>query len=156
MGRIPQRSHSHGIGKEIAGKVYVHRRYERILGEPVNKAKNQVPDDFVYDVVKFDQRTGTVSFIEAADFDTADEPTVGETITVRVDGTITRRGRLADPQVYHHKWLFVADDYDGFDVEASKDRSRQWIVLEGIDSSRIGYRSYWEEHVLPRLEPESS
>jgi len=49
--------------------------------------------------------------------------------------------------------LFVDDDYQGFDVEASKERSRQWIALGDVDRSRIGKASYWKEHVVPRLKP---
>jgi hypothetical protein len=51
----------------------------------------------------------------------------------------------------HHKRLFVADDYDGFDVEASKQRSRKWLALDGIDFRRIGKKSFWEQSVVPRL-----
>jgi hypothetical protein len=45
----------------------------------------------------------------------------------------------------------VADDYEGFDVEESKQRSRRQLSLEGVDRRRIGRRSYWVEKVLPRL-----
>jgi len=61
---------------------------------------------------------------------------------------------LADPDIYHHKWLFVADDYQGFDVVASKTRSEQWIALGDVDRSRIGRKSYWEERVVPQLNEE--
>jgi len=57
----------------------------------------------------------------------------------------------SDPYIYHHKWLFVADDYGGFDVDESKRRSLAWMSLPDIDKSRIGRKSYWEDHVLPRL-----
>ena len=43
------------------------------------------------------------------------------------------------------------DAYDGFDVEASKECSRRWLGLEDIDYRRIGKRSFWQTHVLPRL-----
>ena len=95
--------------------------------------------------------TGAVSFIKSPDFDTADEPIVGDVITVKPDGTTRRRSRRADPQIYHHKWLFVADDYKGFNVAASKRRSATWLKLADIDKSRIGTKSYWEEHVVPRI-----
>ena len=72
-------------------------------------------------------------------------------VVVRADGTVERRSLPADPYIYHHKWLFVAEDYAGFDVEESKRRSQQWIALEGVDRSRIGRKRYWEQHVVPRL-----
>ena len=102
--------------------------------------------------MKFDGRSGAVSFVQASDFDASDEPTVGAAITVRANGTTRRREQLADPFIYHHKWLFVADDYGGFDVDASKQRSKRWTELDGVDRSRIGVRSYWEREVLSRLD----
>ena len=72
------------------------------------------------------------------------------------DGTAQRRTTPSDSYIYHHNWLFVADDYQGFDVELSKARSQQWIALGNVDRSRIGRKSYWEEHIVPRLNDESS
>jgi hypothetical protein len=59
---------------------------------------------------------------------------------------------MRDPYIYHHKWLFVKDDYSEFDVEESKRRSLAWLVLDGIDKKRIGRLSYWTAHVVPRIE----
>ena len=71
--------------------------------------------------------------------------------TYREDSEISRLDR-ADPFVYHHKWLFVADDHPSFDVAASKARSRQWISLNPpVNRNRIGRLSYWEREVLSRL-----
>ena len=139
------------MGKEIAGKVYVHRDYADRLGEPATVAAAALPADFAYDIVKYDTRSGTVSFITCLDFDTADEPTVGDVITVRPDGTTRRRSQRSDPQIYHHKWLFVADDYLGFDVEEGKRHSADWLTLDDVGKARIGKRSFWHEHVIPRL-----
>ena len=58
----------------------------------------------------------------------------------------------SDPYIYHHKWLFVADDYDGFDVEESKSRSDAWLALPQVDKSRIGRACYWHTHVVRRLD----
>ncbi len=66
-------------------------------------------------------------------------------------GQVQRRTTPADPYIYHHKWLFVDDDYRGFDVAESKARSVQWIGLGDVDRSRIGRKSYWENYVVPRL-----
>jgi hypothetical protein len=86
-----------------------------------------------------------------ADFDTAPEPTIGTIIAVKTDGSCRRTAAPSDPFIYHHKWLFVDDDYDGFDVEESKRRSVAWLALPDVDKSRIGRRSYWRQHVEPRL-----
>lgn len=114
-------------------------------------AKRCLPPGFEYTVVKYAIRTGSVSFIHSPDFDTASEPIVGHSVLVTSDGQIRRRRPAGDPEIYHHKWMFVADDYAGFDVEASKRRSAAWMSLTGIDLRRIGRRSYWEGNVVRRL-----
>jgi hypothetical protein len=154
--KLPKRSKRFGVGKEIGGAVYVHRRYESVFEPLISAAKQYVPDGFDYDVVKFRRANGVFTFIQSGDFDSASEPTVGDTLTVDTDGNTRLRKRLADPFIYHHKWLFVDDDYDGFDVEQSKRWSIAWMSLPEVDKSRIGRKSYWISHVLPRLDKASS
>lgn len=146
-----RRSTRYGVGKEIGGAVYVHRQYQHLLGQAVAAAAARLPPGFDYTVVKLQRRTGVVSFIHSPDFDTAPEPTVGEIFTVHPDGKVRMQRQPSDPYIYHHKWLFVADDYPGFDVEASKARSQAWLSLPDVDRSRIGRRSYWTSMVLPRI-----
>lgn len=147
-----RRSRQLGVGKEIGGCIYIHRAYEHLLPEDLLAPANElIPDDFEYDIIKFCAKSGHISFIECSDFDDAPEPTVGSSWLAKADGTARRRIQPRDPEVYHHKWLLVADDYSGFDVEQSKRRSRAVMELQGIDHRRIGRKSYWEKHVLPKL-----
>ena len=148
---LPKRSKLYGVGKEIGGNVYVHQVYESVFGECVEVACKHLPKDFDFTVVKLNLATKAVTFISSPDFDTADEPIVGRFILVRADGTTLDRKQLADPYIYHHKWLMVMDDYTEFDVEQSKQRSLQWLALNDVDKSRIGRKSFWDEHVLPRM-----
>ena len=148
---LPKRSPRFGVGKEIGGAVYMHRDYEERLGTVLAAAKGKFDGGFVYQVVKYNYRSGAISFVACLDFDTAPEPTVGEIVTVAADGSLRRRRQPRDPEIYHHKWLFVADDYPGFDIEASRRRSLDWMRLGGVDRKRIGRRSYWQQNVLPRL-----
>ena len=152
---LPKRSVHFAVGKEIGGAVYVHRQYESLLPEAVQKAKAAIPSTFTYTIVKYALSDETVSFIQSEDFDASNEPIVGDLYTVSAYGSATFRRQSADPWIYHHKWLFVADDYQGFDVEASKDRSRQWLAIDDIDFHRIGKKSFWEKHVVPRLVAEN-
>lgn len=46
----------------------------------------------------------------------------------------------------------MGDDYEGFDIEASKRREVLWKSFPDIDYNRIGRRDYWDEHVVPRIE----
>ena len=148
---LPRRSKRFGVGKEIGGAVYVHRKYVGVFGSAFEEARKCLPSDFAYTVVKLTLATKTVSFIWVDDFDIAAEPTVGEVIAVRPNASYRRMKPPSDPYIYHHKWLFVTDEYSGFDVEESKQRSSAWLSLPDVDKSRIGRRKYWETHVVPRL-----
>jgi len=149
--KLPKRSKRFGVGKEIGGAVYVHREYASSLGEIVATAAEKLPSDFEYHIVKLNLQSKAVSFVSCEDFDTADEPTVGIIVTVSVDGQVRSRRQSADPEIYHHKWLFVADDYGGFDVAESRQHSLNWLSLNDIDSRRIGRRQFWEQNVVPRI-----
>jgi len=154
--RLLKRSKRFGVGKQIGGAVYVHRQYESKLGAAVAEAKRKLSAEADYQVVKYNYLTGAVSFVQSPDFDTAPEPTVGGILIVDSQGQIRRRRQASDPEIYHHKWLFVADDFQGFDVEQSKQRSLAWTAIDGVDRKRIGKKSYWELQVLPRLSTSAS
>jgi hypothetical protein len=149
---LPVRSRRYGVGKEIGYAVYVHRDYEDRLGQTVEWAKRHLPEHYEYSVVKLNQRNDSVSFIQCPGFDLDHEPAITAIVVVNATGQVQRRTTPADPYIYHHKWLFVPDDYRGFDVAASKARSEQWISLGDVDRSRIGRKSYWEDYVVPRLD----
>ena len=151
---LPKRSKRYGVGKEIGGAVYVYRRYEHVFGPVVEQARVHLPPEFCYTVVKLNLTNQSVSFVEVADFDSAPEPTIDTIITVRPDGSTKRISPPSDPFIYHHKWLFVKDDYDGFDVEQSRARSRAHMALPDIDRRRIGKRNYWITEVVPSLPAE--
>lgn len=110
-----------------------------------------LPSGFVYTIIKQNNFNGNFSFIHCPDFDTADEPSTGDYAVVKSDGSVKLHSALDDPYIYHHKWLFVAENYEGFDVAASVRRSLAWMSLPDIDKSLIGRTSYWNEHVVPRL-----
>ena len=148
---MPTRSRRFGVGKEIGYAVYVHRNYEERLGATVEWAKRHLPENYEYTVVKLNQRNDSVSFILCPNFDLDHEPAIAAILVVNADGATQRRTTPADPYIYHHKWLFVDDDYCGFSVEESKARSLLWISLGDVDRSRIGRASYWNEQVIPRL-----
>jgi hypothetical protein len=151
MAKLPTRCKRYSVGKEIGGAVYVHRIYEGLLPEPVKIALKHLPSGFDYTVVKFVEKESCVSFILCPEFDSVDEPFVGDIVRIDAKGLKRYFRQQADPFIYHHKWLFVDDDYRGFNVEESKARSQQWISLGDVDRSRIGRQSYWQEKVIPRL-----
>lgn len=149
--RLPTRNKSTGVGKRMGSDLYVHRDYESVLPqEELQRAKElaATPD---YTLVKYNAKNGNITFIQSPDWDTADEPMVGPARLVRADGVVKDITPHGDPWIYHHKWLFVGDEYRGFDVNKSKARSAEWMSLPDIDYSRIGKKSFWEKFVLPRL-----
>jgi hypothetical protein len=156
MIQLSRRSKTYSIGKEIGGAVYMHRSYVSILPTIVSECRKCIDDRFDFKIVKYAAKARTVSFIQSDDFDFSPEPEICDLFTVTFDGKATFRKRLFDPYIYHHKWLFVRDDYEGFDVEESRQRSRDWLVLNDVDKKRIGRKSYWEKHVVPRIKSDAA
>lgn len=144
--KLPQRDQS-GIGKRIGNAHYVHKDYagKVIPKELLLNAKKAIPKDFEYHIVKHNRDDNSISFIQSHDFETAHEPSLGDSIRVAVDGSTKHRKAGSRTQIYHHKWMFVPDDHKGFDVEQSKERSRSWAGRKDLDSKMIGFKDYWDE-----------
>jgi hypothetical protein len=143
------------VGKVMRNVIYLHKKYENQLPQKeLAFAKSKLPENYDYTAVKYDKESGAFSFIQSPDFDTADEPTVGMSIKVTPEGKITTTPQAKDPLIWHHKWQWVGDDYEGFDIEASKLRSKEWQGVVNKDKeilSRIGRKSYWDKNIIPRL-----
>ena len=152
---LPVRSRRYGVGKEIGGAVYVHRQYEDRLGPTVIWAKRLVPADYAYDVVKVNRRTNAVSFIQCPQFDVEPEP-------ISPAWSPCERTARCSGERYPAIRRFIITSgcswtrLPGFDVEQSKLRSAAWLALPDVDKSRIGRRSYWQTHVVPRLDAVSA
>ncbi len=131
----------YGVGKVMCFCVYAHKNYAHkiipmeILINAEAVLYEKYPD-FQYNCLKYDTNTQTVSFQEGPDFDTAREPVVGDYVSVFPDGK-TRKGH--SEYIWHHKWLWVEDDYKGFDVEASFNWSQKWlsVLTETADGNGI-------------------
>lgn len=127
-GSVIKRS-KYGVGKEIGGKIYLHRNYAEdvIPSDIYNRAKQilkQEYPDFKYNCVEWGLKDHSVRFDEAPGFDKQREPIVGDYVTVFEDGS-TKKGHT--DYIWHHKWLWVKDDYKGFDVAKSWEWSRKWL-----------------------------
>jgi poly(A) polymerase len=130
------------VGKRVGNQLYVHKKYanEVIPNDILKKAAlilKQKNPTFRFNSIMWDMKTNAIRFDEAPDFDTAREPHVGQYIVVFVDGT-TREG--SSNSIWHHKWLWVKDDYDGFDVDKAANWSRMWLskvqgIAKGTDAS---------------------
>lgn len=146
------------IGKKMLDCLYIHKSAIDTLKEEefnLYLQKLQYIDDFDFEIVKISLKKEEVSFIKSDDWDTQNEPSVGDSICVKKDNSI--RKTKGSNLIYHHKWMFVKDSYTGFSVEESKKRSESWMNNETIlklklDSnekfnSKIGRRNYWNEKV---------
>lgn len=139
-GSVVKRS-KYGVGKQMGSQVYLHKDYvsdviPKKVWENALKVLSDADSDFEYNCVMYDTKTGDVRFDEAPDFDESREPIVGDTITVKPDGTV-KRGH--SNYIWHHKWLWVKNDYQGFDVNQSKAWSNKWLgtLTETADGNGI-------------------
>lgn len=139
-----------GVGKDIGGDIYLHRNYAEVLPdqEGLKQAEARLPQGFTFNVIKAAKDGSAYTFFNSPDFDTADEPVAGEYVRVTAEGS-AKPGKTGS--IWHHKWLWVGDDYKGFDVEKSKARSRAWLSLPDIDFNRIGNKAFWEKEVVPNI-----
>ena len=136
------------VGKNLgtASKpwVYFHRNYledamrtANISREDYDKAETilkvsrpELFDRFNYIVYNADKHTITFGF--SPDFDTAREPRAGEQLQVNYDTGKTQYNP-DKKAIFHHKWLWVEDDYRGFDhdgidgLQEAWDWSKQWL-----------------------------
>ena len=150
--------------KKVMRCYYAHnsnyKEWESKVLEYMNKDEFKNLMDFVKDVydneigidsyvLKFDAATNRISIISAPDWDTENEPTVGDSIVAWIDdnGEFQSKKIKGKNQIYHNKWQFVQPDYSGFDVEAAKERTKLWNSIPDIakHKSRIGYRAYWND-----------
>lgn len=148
-GTVIKRSSKYGVGKYIGGNIYIHKDYETVLPQDKLEKAKVLIGDYDYQIVKYDEKNDKFTFIKSPDFNSAEEPTIESYVIAYPDGkTVEKTNRR---QIYHHKWLFVDDNYSGFNVEDSKNRSRNWLSIPNINFSKIGNKSYWEQNIIPLL-----
>jgi poly(A) polymerase len=130
------------VGKRVGNQLYVHKKYANEV-IPNNILKNaalilkQKNPTFRFNSIVWDMKNNAIRFDEAPDFDTAREPHVGQYVVVMTDGT-TREG--SSNSIWHHKWMWVKDDYEGFDVDKAVNWSKLWLskvqgIAKGTDVS---------------------
>ena len=143
------RRYRDNVGKQVGNSVYVHKLYvdEVIPKAILNKAESILTrafPEFAYNTIMFDGSRKAIRFDEAPDFDTASEPHVGDYVVVSLDAAFSPRQGHSD-SIWHHKWLWVKDDYTGFDVDKSKEWSRIW--LSKLDEPAKGTDLTWQSQL---------
>ncbi len=150
-GSVVKRS-KYGVGKAMGQAIYVHRNYEHMLpNQPQLTAAKQTLQrnhpTFKYNAVKLDPKSNRTTFFNSPDFDTAHEPVAGEYVTV--DGNRSKASKTN--KIWHHKWMWVQDDYPGFNVDDSFNRSALWLEIPGINFNHIGEPRIWNEQYIPKI-----
>jgi GNAT superfamily N-acetyltransferase len=145
--------YKNNVGKGIGGFVYFHKNYIKEFpqwSENIFHKMHYLPNDFQWNVIKYNEKTGSVTFINSPDFDISDEPKSMDNYTVDNENQLKYYKPPSSPTIWHHKWEWVKDDYNGFDVRDAKERSLYWNEqLEGHPDpkikSRIGSPKVWDE-----------
>ena len=147
-----------GVGKKMGDELYLHSDYENVIPKgDLQDAKSRI-GNFKYNLIRYNTKTGSIGFFNSPDFDTAQEPVNGDLRVVEPDGTVRDVSLNSDPNkqaIYHHKWQWVNDDYKGFDVKSSIERSIKWqkiVNKNNIDRKRIGFQGVWRNEVLNPFE----
>ena len=121
-----------GVGKSIGDSIYVHKDYVKDvvpanIYEQAEAILNEAYPDFQYNCIKYTPTANRIAFQAVPEFDTAREPAVGDYIIVDVDDGTARKGH--SDYIFHHKWLWVNNNYNGFDVADSWNWSKQWLSV---------------------------
>lgn len=159
-----KRDRKHKVGKRVGDSLWIHKIYmEEVLPQDtINniqnihkkfklnlKEKNHIQQA---NIIRYSEKSGGVALIFSEDFDTNDEPTVGDSIFFDFyNNKKTHTFKNKNPLIYHHKWMMVKDDYKGFNVEKAKKRSIKWKSILGVNksiSSKIGRKDFWEQWII--------
>ena len=151
--------------KKISSCYWVHKSNVQELFETINKVdkgntcyldkvKNvlNICSDILNktEIVKYDVKQHKLSLIESPNWNYTFEPFVGTSYVWNLNGNDSGykviQPRKTNPQIYHQRYLFVDQNYNGFDVEADFQRRKyyeQFLTKE--DVKRIGNYDYWKQ-----------
>jgi len=133
------------VGKDIGQRIFVHKDYanEVIPNEIIQYGLKHLPPNFKYNCLMWNRIGKIIRFDSSPDFDTSREPITGDYIAISYPDGKIRRGH--GDQIWHHKWLWVKDDYKGFDVEQSKNWSKTW--LSKLPEPASGRIDKWQQQL---------
>jgi hypothetical protein len=146
--------------KKIGGRLYLHRNYIRSLDintvhevAQALRVSEDILGGFIWNTlrIKPDGIGGAseIAFQYSPDFDTADEPSVTNTVLCRKnehEEWIVKDVLRHKDTIWHHKWQWVGPDYKGFDYNASKKRSALWKPFVSKEEiPKIGNKNFWDK-----------
>ena len=119
--------------KKVGYAMYVHKSNIKELLNKLEKSEQE----------RLLNLQKEICFIECSTWLTLKEPIVEDSHLFKKDGTYKLIKGFKT--VYHSKELFVSEDYDGFDIEKAKLRTKEWNSIPNIKElkSRIGNIDFW-------------
>lgn len=150
------RCSKYGVGKLIGGDIYFHKDYVKdIIPSDIWESALYILStnygSFSYNCIRYSPNLQRISFQASLDFDTAREPMVGNYITIDIPNERIISG--SSRYIWHHKWLWVKNDYPGFDVAESWRWSKYWLSVlnEKSDGNGIDrWNAQLDRFDLPR------
>lgn len=139
-----------GVGKQVGSKIYFHKSvWDKILPEDIWMKALEVLEINKWDLKYFQtvcydfKQPNIVRFDTCPGFNFQREPMVGTMVFADTKSGFTKD--KYNNQIYHHKWLWVADDYQGFNTQESYEWSKLWLSkLPEVASGRV---YLWEEQL---------
>jgi len=135
------------VGKVIGGMVYMHIDYIETLPNPEEaRIALQAASNKSIRCLSYDPKNSLYMFSEAPDFDIVNEPIPGKAIKVDMDGNDVDKVFPAKVinQIWHHKWMWVDDNYRGFDIKKSYEWSKEWAAKI---SNPSGSKNVWKKQL---------
>ncbi len=153
-GKTILRNKKYGVGKDILGNIYFHKAYINSFdfAEHIKTMIKRLPKNFTFNIVRFNKTNKDASFMNSPDFDSSFYPIVISSIKVNPDNSISPirnyRNNLA---IYHHRWLFVKDNYNKFSVETDFHFCKLWNRVPNLISNKYGHLNHWKNVSIPKI-----
>ena len=141
-----------GVGKQMGSKIYFHKSaWDKIVPKDVWSAAMEMAAitkinhrPFEFNTVCYDLKEPHIVRLDTCpDFDTEREPVVGLSFKFNTRNYTT--DVKVNNQIFHHRWLWVEQDYQGFNVKESYEWSKTW--LSKLDEPASGYKNKWSEQL---------
>ena len=134
--------------------IYFHKNYVHLFPQKLQDAIKFLPKHLEFNIIKYNSKDDTVSFIFSPDFDEVYHPTIVQSAKMDLNnnGKPLKIYRYkSNLKIYHHRWLFVQDDYKGFDVKKDKKWSALWSKVPRLNHLKYGTLHNWNTITLPRI-----
>ncbi|NDB32138.1 MAG: hypothetical protein EB150_02160 [Nitrososphaeria archaeon] len=138
--------------KKVRGKLYLHRSAIQELDENLQsqfeEASVLLPNEFEWNILRFDLKSYQISFLKYADFESDPHPSLIDSITTHV---ATRRikhwfASSINPPILHRKETFIMNnDPNFYRFHRLTLQEEEAGLLDPRISHKIGFKKQWEE-----------